>query len=98
MQAIFVQMLDNSFVEKTQRVTGHLRRQQNLVREMKTKCPKFVDTRWLSMGRLLGWLVKHRIDVQQHMEAKNPPCIPDKSWWVIVYILLDFTDMVNITF
>ena len=65
---------------------------------VKTKCPKFVDTCWLSMGRMLGWLAKHQIDVQQHMEAKYPSCKPDKSWWVIVYILLDFTDMMNIAF
>jgi hypothetical protein len=85
-------------VEKTQRVTGYLRRQQNLVRVMNSKCPKFVDTRWLSMQRLLQWLVKNRIAVQTHMEAKKPPCEPDKSWWVMVYILLDFTDIVNVIF
>jgi hypothetical protein len=36
-QAIFVQMLNKLFIEKTHHVTGHLRRQQNLVREMKMK-------------------------------------------------------------
>ena len=73
-------------------------RQQNLVRVMKTKCPKFVDTRWLSLGRLLGWLVKHRISVYQHMEERNPVCRPDASWWIMVYLLLDFTEMVNAKF
>ena len=76
-QSIFVQMLNNTFVETTQRITGHLRRQQNLIRTMETKCPKFVDTRWLSMGRLLKWLVKNRVQVSEYMESRDSPCKPD---------------------
>ena len=97
-QSIFVKMLSNSYVERTQAVTGHLRRQQNLIRQMPTKCPKFVDTRWLSMERLLQWLKKHRVVVHEYMDTKNVACKPDVSWWIMVYILLDFTEVVNITF
>ena len=38
-QDIFIKMLDSSFVERTRAVTGYLRRPQNLVRTMKSKCP-----------------------------------------------------------
>ena len=97
-QAIFLKMLGNSFVESTRAVTGHLRRQQNLIRTMQSKCPKFMDTRWLSMERLMAWLVKHREEVQAHMDTKTPACKPDKFWWIMVYLLLDFTEIVNMTF
>lgn len=62
-QAIFVQLVNDTFVQNILGVTGHLRRQQNLIREMGTNCPKFVDTRWLSMEKFLSWLDKHRLRV-----------------------------------
>ena len=95
-QAIFVQLLNDTFVQNIHSVTGHLRRQQNLIREMGTKCPKFVDTRWLSMERLLSWLVKHRLRVVSHLEEKQRN--PSKAWWVMVYLVRDFTELVNATF
>jgi len=91
-------MLDSSFVERTRAVTWYLRRPQNLVRTMKSKCPKFMDTRWLSMERLLAWLVKHREEAQAYMDSKSPACKPEKSWWIMVYLLLDFTEIVNVAF
>mmetsp|Transcript_16076 Transcript_16076/g.22893 ORF Transcript_16076/g.22893 Transcript_16076/m.22893 type:complete len:170 (+) Transcript_16076:701-1210(+) len=33
-------------------VIGYFRWQQNLVEEMKSKCPKVADTRWLSLGKV----------------------------------------------
>ena len=45
-QDIFIKMLDSSFVERTRAVTGYLRRQQNLVRTMKSKCPNL----WIHVG------------------------------------------------
>ena len=57
-----------------------------------------MDTRWLSMERLLAWLVKHREEVQAYMDSKNPACKPEKSWWIMVYLLLDFTEIVNVAF
>ena len=57
-----------------------------------------MDTRWLSMELLMAWLVKHQEEIQAHMDAKKPACKPDKSWWIMVYLLLDFTEIVNMTF
>ena len=42
--------MSEGFVSQTHRVTGYLGRHQYLVRTMGSKCPKFVDTRWLSMA------------------------------------------------
>ena len=95
-QSVFVRMLSGTFVEQTQRVTGYLRRQINLKQRMKTQCPKFVSTRWLSMERLLTWLVKHRLAVEDHMNEKNPTCKPDVSWWIMVHLLKNYTETVNV--
>ena len=48
-QKIYTNMLNESFIQRIHKVTGYLRRQQNLVREMHTTCPKFVSTWWISM-------------------------------------------------
>ena len=85
MQAIFVKLLHKSFMTTTQRLSGYLRRQQTLIREMRTKCPRFIDTRWLSMGRLLTWLIANCLSVQEYLDLKNPDCKPQKDWWVMVF-------------
>lgn len=43
-------MFDENFVHVIQGITGHLRRQKNLIAEMRATCPRFINTRWLSMG------------------------------------------------
>ena len=95
-KAAFSRMLNGTFVDQTHRITGYLRRQINLKSEMKTQCPKLVSTRWLSMERLLLWLVKHRVAVEQFMFRKNPPCKPNIDWWIMVHVIKDFTTTVNI--
>ena len=47
------------------------------------------------MVRLLKWLKKHRIQIFRHMDENNPPCKPDLSWWVMVYLLKDFANTVS---
>lgn len=95
-QRVYTKLLNESFVQRIHLVTGHLRRQQNLIREMGSACPKFVSTRWLSMERLLNWLKKHRLRVCRHMDENDPQCKPELSWWVMVYLLKDFANTVSI--
>ena len=53
-------MFDETFVHAIQVITGCLRRQKNLIQRMKATCPCFFDSRWLSMGHLLNWLIDKR--------------------------------------
>ena len=78
-------MFDEKFVHVIQGITGHLRRQKNLIAEMRATCPRFINTRWLSMGRLLNWIYDKRRDFLAHFEYKNPPCRPAKEWWIEMY-------------
>ena len=54
MQERFKSMFNECFVHVIQGITGHLRRQKNLIQKMKATCPHFIDTWWLSMGHLLN--------------------------------------------
>ena len=49
----FKSIFDDTFVHVIQVITGYLRRQKNLIQRMKSTCPCFIDSRWLSMGCLL---------------------------------------------
>ena len=94
-QKTIVKLCDDSFINTVMAITGHLRRQQNLIVEMQSKCPRFIDTRWLSMQKLLKWLVLKRPRLQRHFEEKKPSCAPKNHFWIIVYVLKSFVDLVN---
>ena len=94
----FKSMFNDSFVHVIQGITGHLRRQKNLIQRMKSTCPRFIDSRWLSMGRLLSWLIIKRREVQAHFDERNPPCRPPDEWWIEVYALDKVVKTINITF
>jgi len=58
---------DEKFVHVIQGVTGYLRRQKNLIAEMRATCPRFINTRWLSMAKLLNWLHDKRERIFFHL-------------------------------
>jgi hypothetical protein len=43
-------LLYGVFVQFVTNMTGNLQNQKNLILGMKTKCPRFIDTRWMSMA------------------------------------------------
>ena len=87
MKRVFHNLLDDKFVSILTSVTGHLRRQQNLIIEMKSACPTFVETRWISMGNSLKWLKNNRIRLMEHFDAKRPRCTPPLHWWIVVIVI-----------
>ena len=89
---------DKKFLDTLTSVTGHLRRQQNLIADMKTTCPTFVTTRWMSMGKLLKWLIDKRVRLIQHFNEKKPACTPSKEWWIVVGVIYPLVERVESTF
>jgi hypothetical protein len=65
---------------------------------MKSTCPPFIDTRWLSMGRWLDWLIAKRLPLQAYFEARKPPCLPLNEWWIEVYVLAEVVSIINTIF
>ena len=56
MQDVLKSMHNERFVNTARLLTGHLRRQKNFIRKIRSTCPRFISARWLSMGRLLNRL------------------------------------------
>ena len=48
-------LLHGAFVQFVTNMTGNLQRQNILNLKVKTKCPRFIDTRWISMAKVLHW-------------------------------------------
>jgi hypothetical protein len=86
-QREYVALSDDTFVSTLTGLIAYLRRQQNLQMEMKTTCPKFVSTRWLSMKRVTSWLKTHRVRVIEYLDAKKPACTPTIDWWIVLLCL-----------
>lgn len=95
MQAIFKAFVAGVFLTTLTRLIGHLRRQRNLITAMRTQCPNFVDTRWLSMGKVLRWLIANRIRLMEHLLDK-PAHAPDLQFWICVYALNEVCVEANI--
>jgi hypothetical protein len=87
MKRVFHNLLDDVFIGMLTGVTGHLRRQQNLITSMKSTCPTFVETCWISMGKLLKWLKDNRIRLLEHFESKKPQCTPPRHWQIVVLVI-----------
>ena len=88
---------DDFYVELTGLI-GYLRRQQNLIQRMKTKCPKVADTRWLSLGKVCKWFCKHKVDIEEYLNEKNPVCKPSMHWWIYVAACETIIREVNVAF
>jgi hypothetical protein len=57
LQKLYKSLCNDSFVWTMTSMTGHLCRQFNLTAQMGSKCPRFVETRWMSMTKVLKWLL-----------------------------------------
>lgn len=56
----------------------HITRQQKLIMDMNTTCPRIVN-RWLSTEKVIKWFKIHRPELLAHIESKQPastsPCL-----------------------
>lgn len=78
-------MMSEQFVSILQSLTGHLRRQTNLIREMECKCPRFQEIRWIGTHRVLKFFTgssRRRNKILAHLEAKAPHLVPSPLWWI----------------
>jgi hypothetical protein len=57
-----------------------LRRQQSLIKEMKTRAKKVANTCWESMSKVTAWFREYRVPIQEYLAEKNPSCTPPLKW------------------
>jgi hypothetical protein len=98
MQSMFESAFDESFLDKLTTLIGFLRRQQNLIARMRSKCPKFCAVRWLSMGKVLDWLALHQDDVRKYLVEKRVSWEPDEYWWIFLHAIVAIVKEANIVF
>jgi len=79
MADVYDNLLKEDFYSNLVSLIGYLRRQQNLIADMKTTCPKVALTHWLSMIKVMSWFKKHRIAVLAYLDEKLPPCRPSAT-------------------
>ena len=84
LQAFFKAIMNKEFYSLLAGLISYLRRQQNLINNMKTKAKKVADTRWESMSNVASWFRQHQITVQAYLNEKQPPCAPRTEWWVFI--------------
>ena len=79
-------------------MTGNLQRQKNLILEMKTKCPRFIDTRWMSMAKVLHWFNANQIQLQQFLDECQNSWKPPLHWWFSAIVIKQFLMRTNVGF
>jgi hypothetical protein len=94
----FNELMNEHFVNTLTGVTGHLRRQQNLIQDMRSTCPTYATTRWISMGKVLKWLKDNRLRLLYHFAEKKRACEPPTEWWVVVIAIQAMVERIEKTF
>jgi hypothetical protein len=98
MADVYDNLLKEDFYSNLVNLIGYLRRQQNLIADMNTTCPKVALTRWMSMIKVMSWFKKHRITVLAYLDEKLPPCRPSAAWWVLMMAVHSFAQEVSLVF
>ncbi len=97
MKRAFNKLCNEKFLDALTSVTGHLQRQQNLIADMKSTCPMFVTTCWMSMGKMLKWLIDKQVQLMRHFTEKKPACTPSIEW-IVVAVIYPLVQRVEATF
>ena len=87
LQRLYNSLCDDSYVGTVTSLTGHLRRQFNLINEMGSKCPRFVNTRWMSMSKVVKWFVANQLQITTHLATRNVTWMPTDQWWIVTCCL-----------
>jgi hypothetical protein len=97
MEHIMTRVVGDAFFNVMLGFITYLGRQQKLIADMGTTCPRVVN-RWLSTNKVTSWFKLHRTELLQHIEEKNPPTAPSRLWWVYLLAMQSFTNYTAATF
>ncbi|KAI9917775.1 hypothetical protein PsorP6_012624 [Peronosclerospora sorghi] len=80
-----------------QKIAHSLRKQENLIREMGSKCPK-MTTRWLALGSWSHWKLQHYEQLNTFFSSRRPDQVRQPEWyWPIVAAVFALFETVNRT-
>ena len=98
LQDVYVHFGDDEFHGVLVSIISYIRRQQNLISEIKTACPKIATSRWESMSKVGSWFKARRVRVRAYFAEKNPVCTPSDRWWIYIMITEAFAARATVTF
>lgn len=96
MQSFYLAIPD-SFYSTFTSIVSYLRRQQHFISDERSQCPLICDTRWLNMIKVTTWFDKHRLAVAAYFEEKKPACMPDESWWILLFVVHEIAGIAAIS-
>ena len=88
---------DETFIDCLTGLSNWLRRQQNFAAEY-GKCPRFIETRWITTCTVLQWIIMKRSIIEDILLEKQPAVAPSDSFWVLVYVVHAFLEPVEHVF
>jgi hypothetical protein len=91
-QAVMDDVVKDRFFQVMTNFIRHLIRQQNLIAEMASTCPRIVN-RWLSTDKVTTWFVSKRLELQRYCNEKHPASEPPALWWVYLLGMDRFTEL-----
>lgn len=98
LQSFFVSLMSDQFYSTLTSLIAYLRKQQKLIKDMKTKAPTASDTHWESMGKVSEWFKMNRVDVLAYLNIKKPCVAPSPSWWIVIMFIQKISAEATITF
>lgn len=97
MEHIVTKVVNDRFFAVMLKFITHLSRQQKLIAEMGTTCPRIVN-RWLSSYKVTNWFKLHRPELLHYIHSSNPDSAPSQIWWVYLLAMGAFTNSTAIAF
>ncbi|BBN17466.1 hypothetical protein MPTK1_7g14750 [Marchantia polymorpha subsp. ruderalis] len=98
LQCFFASLMDEQFYSSLTSLILYLRRQQNLINDLKTKAPTVSDTRWESKGKVATKFKTNRVGVLAYLGLKKPSVAPSPSWWIVLMFIVKISAEATITF
>ncbi|KAI9920777.1 hypothetical protein PsorP6_000027 [Peronosclerospora sorghi] len=90
-------LLGGEFISIVNKIAHSLHKQENLIREMGSKCPK-ITTRWISLGSWSQWKLQHYEQLNTFFSSGRPDQIRPHEWyWPIVAAVFALFETVNST-
>ena len=89
-------MDEGAFYRIAQEFNDHLRRHANLIREIKSTCPRDTN-QWVHFKRILTWMLQWHKRLFDWVAEKHPLSAPSKEWWLFCVVFQLLLVSVNVT-
>ena len=97
-QKVVSKLCENEFYTTLTSLIVYLLRYFTFISEVGSKCPTVGTPSWLSLVRVLKWLVRYRSKSMKYIDTNNPSCRPSVSWCIPSLLMYGVTAEVEVLF